>query len=184
MAYGFRNEGDDAEFLTFVNPRTSGAYLLDYNMDEGIVKDPTNVTQTGSILVGQGGIGVAPEWEPHVDVRRLFAMRRGNGLTLVNGLNSNIAAQTNSVQNIAGPTGAFSIGGIAPTKTDGQILHLVNLTVQDMTIVHADGSTTDATHRFLCKGGVDYTVTGIYGSVTLYYDGAVTRWVIIGTNNL
>lgn len=59
-------------------------------------------------------------------------------VVLSNGLNSDIAITADIVQ-ITGPTAAFSVGGFTPSS---KILILINNTVQTMTIVNQDASST------------------------------------------
>jgi hypothetical protein len=65
-----------------------------------------------------------------------------------NGANNNIALPSKSFIRITGPTGAFSISGIAkPANPDGRVVILYNTTSQHMTIT--DDATSTAANRIL-----------------------------------
>ena len=88
-------------------------------------------------------------------------------LTLVNGNNNNIALPSQcGVVRITGPTGAYSITGIAG-GTVGLQITIVNDTAQTLTLEVNDVNSS-AGNRLLPTGSVDMTV-GAYASRTLMY---------------
>jgi hypothetical protein len=102
----------------------------------------------------------------------VFATRRST-MTLANGANANVTLPTTSLVFISGPSGAFSISGIA-SPTNGMRLRLINLTGQAMTITHE--ATSTAANRITCLTGADLVTTG-NGAVDLDYDSTTTRWI-------
>jgi len=99
--------------------------------------------------------------------------------TLVNGANSGVVL-TNTFNRIdAGPTGAFTIHGVAG-GADGRMLILYNATGQNMTIAHQSGSEATAGNRIITMTGADVATTG-NGSVILIYDSNASRWILIAS---
>lgn len=97
-------------------------------------------------------------------------------LTLANGLNSNIAGVTGR-NRIVGPTGAFSVGGMA-ALADGAVVKLYNSTGQTMTIVNEDASSTAANRITTCTGANVSVGTSHKAFATLSYDGTDLRWIL------
>jgi hypothetical protein len=94
-----------------------------------------------------------------------------------NGANNNIALPSKSFIRITGPTGAFSISGIAkPANPDGRVVILYNTTVQHMTIT--DDATSTAENRILTNTGADVVTTGT-GIVSLIYSVTDARWILL-----
>ncbi|MDQ6892197.1 MAG: hypothetical protein M3167_06275 [Acidobacteriota bacterium] len=107
---------------------------------------------------------------------------RSSGLTLSNGLNSDISlsAKTSNVR-ITGPSGAFSIGGFTGGQ-DGKVLDVYNTTAQAMTIVNADASST-AANRIVTASGANVALAATNGSVArLIYDSTSSRWTLRSVN--
>lgn len=102
---------------------------------------------------------------------------RNTHTSLANGANSGVVF-TNTFNRIsAGPTGAFSIAGIAG-GADGRTLILYNQTGQNMTISHDSGTEATASNRIYTMTGSDVATTG-NGSVILIYDSSASRWILI-----
>ena len=94
-----------------------------------------------------------------------------------NDVNSNIALPNKSFIRITGPTGAFSISGIAkPDNPDGRVVILYNTTSQHMTIT--DDATSTAANRILTNTGADVVTTGT-GIVSLIYSVTDARWILL-----
>jgi hypothetical protein len=99
-----------------------------------------------------------------------------------NGANNNITLPNKSFIRITGPTGAFSISGIAkPDNPDGRVVILYNTsndgaTVQNMTITN--DATSTAANRILTNTGADVVTTGT-GIVSLIYSVTDARWILL-----
>lgn len=106
-----------------------------------------------------------------------------NPATLSNGLNSNIGTNNLPTVRLAGPTGAFSVGGFAlnssATPGAGQALDVTNTTAQPMTVVHEDVGST-AAYRITVGQGVPVTIPA-GGKFRLVYNGASSRWELQGS---
>ena len=95
-----------------------------------------------------------------------------------NGNNNDIAINSDVWVHITGPTGVFTITGIAG-GVDGRRLYLYNAVAQDMTIANENASST-AANRITTLTGADVTLTGV--SVTHFvYDGTDSRWIMTGS---
>lgn len=97
---------------------------------------------------------------------------------LVNGPNANVGIGTNSFVEVSGPTGAFTVAGIAQAL-DGKFLILINMTGQNMTLAHDSGLDGTAANRIYTMTGADRTTTG-NGAVTLVYSTAAAHWIQVG----
>ena len=98
-------------------------------------------------------------------------------LTLANGANQDVAA-TASCMTIIGPTGIFSIGGIA-APVGGQIMTLVNNTTFAMTINFADVGSAVA-NRIIHVSGANVPCGVGWAWATLQYSTNLGRWVLLG----
>jgi hypothetical protein len=101
--------------------------------------------------------------------------------SLANGINQDIVVGTNVFVEVSGPSGAFSIEGIAGGR-DGKFVIIVNQTAQNMTIAAEGGATGNdptAANRILTMTGADRATTG-NGAATLIYSAAASRWILIG----
>lgn len=101
--------------------------------------------------------------------------------TLVNGNNAGVILPTAFTRLTAGPTGAFSINGVAGGN-DGRLVVIYNVTSQNMTIANDSGVDPVATNRIYTLTGSDYATTGS-GAVTLIYDGTAARWILISARD-
>jgi hypothetical protein len=100
--------------------------------------------------------------------------------TLGNGINQDIIVGTNVFVEVSGPSGAFSIEGIAGGR-DGKFIIILNQTSQNMTIAVEGGATGNdptAANRILSMTGADRATTG-NGAATLIYSAAASRWILI-----
>jgi hypothetical protein len=111
-----------------------------------------------------------------LNINGSFALRRNN-VTCVNGANNNLNVGTYSFIRITGPTAAFSITGITG-GANGDIVTIYNSTAQNMTI--SNNITSTAANQILTLTGANITTIGT-GTVTMRYDSAASRWVVIYT---
>lgn len=97
-------------------------------------------------------------------------------VTLVNGNNNNINVKGALLIRVNGPTGAFTITGIAGGAT-GKLLFLCNPTAQNMTVANQN-VLSEANNRILTQTGIDITTTNV-GSFILVY--VKDRWIVFGS---
>jgi hypothetical protein len=95
--------------------------------------------------------------------------------SLANGNNAAIVVGTNVFVEVSGPSGAFTINGIAGGR-DGKEIKIYNNTGQNMTIAHESGVDPTAANRIRTMTDADRSTTG-NGFVTLIYSGAASRWI-------
>jgi len=98
--------------------------------------------------------------------------------SLATGNNAGVVVSTNVFIEVGGPSGAFTINGIANGR-DGKLIYIINQTGQDMTIAHQSGTDPVAANRIITMTGADRATTG-NGAATLIYSGAASRWLLIG----
>jgi trimeric autotransporter adhesin len=115
-----------------------------------------------------------------VDINGDLACRQ-NEVTVINGVNNDIAPGFYSFIKVTGPNAAFSISGFN-AGVDGKILTVLNLTGQNMTIVNQTSSASVTTNRINTLSGADIVTTG-NGSVTMQYSAADNRWMVIGVRD-
>ncbi|SRR5579884_2095209 len=96
-------------------------------------------------------------------------------ITLANGANHDIDGADQSLVRISGPTGAFSIDGIASGR-DGEIVILYNTTSNAMTITDKGSSSSKSGNQINLLGNTVAT-TGA-GCVGLIYDGKNSEWLL------
>jgi hypothetical protein len=96
---------------------------------------------------------------------------------LANGNNNDITCGGRSFVKITGPTGAFSITGVA-NGFDGKRLVIYNSVAQNMTIEYDDANSV-AANRIITMTGADLVSTAA-ASVELIYDADASRWIVIG----
>lgn len=98
--------------------------------------------------------------------------------TLANGNNAGVDLENYTFCRVtAGPTGAFAINGIA-NGADGQVHIIYNSTGQNMTIANDSGVDPTPANRIYTGTGADVSTTG-NGCVTVIYDAAASRWVVV-----
>jgi hypothetical protein len=103
---------------------------------------------------------------------------RDQSITLANGANNNVALPANAgTLYVSGPTGAYSIQGIAG-GSQGRKLTIVNYTTQTMTVNYNDAGAT-AGNRILIGGLANLAITQ-YGSVDLIYINGASAWFVTG----
>ncbi len=100
--------------------------------------------------------------------------------SLANGINQDIVVGTNVFVQVSGPTGAFSIEGIAGGR-DGKLVIILNRTGFNMTIATEGGATGNdptAANRIICLSGADRATTGD-GAAILIYNSSESRWILL-----
>lgn len=139
--------------------------------DDLLVATSGLVTVRAGLRVAAGNIGVNTPGAANcaLDVNGSVAFRQAT-LTLANGANQNVARPGFSSLLIAGPTGAFSIGGLTG-GIDGIGVDLFNPTSQAMTLNNEDGSST-AGNRIVTDTGGNLACK----AARLRYDAAAARW--------
>jgi hypothetical protein len=126
----------------------------------------TNATSTNIVLKGLSQLSGAT------------AFNRANHTSMANGANAAVDFGSATFIKIkAGPTGAFSIAGIA-NGADGDFYILYNATGQNMTISNDSGTDPTPANRIYTGTGADIATTG-NGAVTVVYDSEDSRWVVI-----
>lgn len=99
-------------------------------------------------------------------------------LPLANGSNNDISVGYATYVRVSGPTGSFTITGIADGEA-GRPLVIRNSTAQQMTIADQSASSASS-NRIITGTGADLVLTGSTGqSVTLVYDAVSMRWVVV-----
>lgn len=96
---------------------------------------------------------------------------------LANGSNNDITVGGRSFVKITGPTGAFTISGVA-NGFDGKRIVIYNSVAQNMTISNEDANSA-AANRITTMTGGDLVSTAV-ATVELIYDADASRWVVIG----
>lgn len=99
-------------------------------------------------------------------------------LTLANGANQNIAV-TSSFVHVTGPTGAFSVGGVAGPRS-GEIVTFWNEGTGTMTVKHNDAGSS-AGNRIVTNAQTDVACGGTYQAwFTVQYSAAAGFWILLG----
>jgi hypothetical protein len=129
-------------------------------------------------FLGLGNVAPAAQ----LDVNGQVALRR-NTVTIGNGANQDIAIGAFSYIRLTGPTGAFSLGGIAaPASPNGHFLIVQNTTLQTMTINNQDAGSAAANRIYTLTGG-NVSLRAAGSSVALFiYDPDAASWIMLPTN--
>ncbi len=104
---------------------------------------------------------------------------RATDVTLVNGVNDNIAVGNTAYLRIIGPTAAFTVKGLA-AGSNGQRLRIVNTTGKDMTVAYKGSSI--AANNIETNTGGDVIVKGTAPVLDMIYDSTLSEW-LLGTLN-
>jgi hypothetical protein len=117
-----------------------------------------------------------------VDFLRSVAYR-ATPLTVANGLNSNISlAGEGSYVRLDGPTGFFSIDGIAG-GVDGMRVIFRNVTPQQLTIVNSNTSVSSSSNFIYTMTGANVIQAAGHGAVfEVIYEIAVPGWILLSHN--
>ena len=112
-----------------------------------------------------------------------IAFTRYSLSTLANGNNAGVPVGTNVFVDLSGPSGAFTINGIAggPNRS-GKYLILENATGQTMTLANQSGTDPTPGNRILTGFSADHSYTNNPGMVTLIYNDNVSRWIVLSSN--
>lgn len=101
--------------------------------------------------------------------------------SLANGNNAGVVFGTNVFVQLSGPSGAFTINGIAGGR-DGKWIKGMNKTGLIWTIANESGVEPVAGNRIQTGTGADVSITNNPGVVTFIYDANANRWVIDSCN--
>lgn len=142
---------------------TTNQVMLGTSSDTVMV--PGKITISGS--VGQNNLSAGSD----------LAFNRFALSSIANGNNAGVIVGTNVFAEISGPSGAFTINGIAGGR-DGKVIILLNRTGQSMTIANDSGVEPVSANRIYTARGTDSTIAGSC-SATLIYDAAVSHWVLL-----
>jgi hypothetical protein len=154
-----------------VNSKTTAAHQVRLGTASEHVSIPGNLNVEGSISnVVHAGTNVFPAGS---DV----SFGRYALTSLANGNNAAVPVGTNVVIDVSGPTGAFTINGIAGGR-DGKMIVVVNLTGQNMTIAHDSGTDPTPANRITSLTGSDQATTG-NGAAWLWYNSSTSRWILL-----
>lgn len=132
---------------------------------------------TDGTMAGNSDVAAPTEKavKTYVDTRASYLSLTETGLSLSNGLNSNITlGAAESLKSITGPTAAFSVGGFT-NPVAGKVLILFNTVAQNMTVVNEDASST-AANRIRTNTGADVATTGVGIAMFVYLS---SRWTLI-----
>lgn len=132
-----------------------------------------NVTITG-VITNPSIIGLTTFTNADI------AFTRKSISSLANGVNAAVPVGTNEFIEVSGPTGSFSIDGIANGR-DGKLITIVNQTGFQMTIANESGSDPTAANRIRTLGAASGIVL-TNSAVTLQYNGNNSRWLVISHN--
>ena len=122
------------------------------------------------------GIGTAAPTQT-LDVNGKIGVRESS-VTLVNGANQNVSvAGLTSWIKIVGPTGAFSIGGIAG-GVEGQIITFWNGTFQAMTVNYNDPGSSGGNKIIFSPNSNKVFGGSLGGAFTVQYDSISITWIM------
>jgi hypothetical protein len=159
-------------------PRTSNVFAFTSNSFntpvDGEVIDPTDATTTWADIVV--GLNSSPANASYIGK----TIQPWASLTCVNGANTDLALPVGTNFYITGPTGIFTISGLAASggNEDGRIIRLYNSVAFALTITN--DATSTAANRFLTLTGADVTTT-TQGLITLVYSSTASRWINCGS---
>jgi hypothetical protein len=100
-----------------------------------------------------------------------------------NGVNTTIVnPYAPRAQIITGPTAPSSLSGLVD-GWDGQVIEIVNLSGQQMTINHLDPAETIAANQFMCSNGPPgltlASAPGGFSWVRVSYSGSKSKWLVL-----
>ncbi len=157
-------------------PRTANVFAFTSNSFatpvNGEVIDPTDAASTWADIVT--GLNSSPVNASYVGK----TIQPWVGLTCANGANTDLALPVGTNFYITGPTGVFTISGLAASggNEDGRVIRLYNSVAFALTITN-DATSTPA-NRFLTLTGADVTTT-TQGAFTFIYSSTASRWIQI-----
>jgi len=135
-----------------------------------------SLAATGYGMVGYGCVPQAG-----LDLNRSLALR-SVAMALVNGVNIDVANPYRPCAEISGPSAPFSLSGITG-GTEGQVIEIVNLSGQPMTINHEDSKfELTPANQFLCSNGAGLTLAwapGGFNWVRVRYSASLSKWLVL-----
>jgi trimeric autotransporter adhesin len=145
-----------------------------------------NLTVQTNLTVGGGAIFGAPVTNVTVSGQTAFpagsdiAFGRFAISSLANGGNAAVPVGTNTFIEVSGPSGAFSINGMANGR-DGKLITILNQTGFQMTIANESGTDPTAANRIRTLGAAaDLIFTN--AACTFIYNANVSRWILLSHN--
>jgi hypothetical protein len=157
-------------------PRTANVFAFTTNSFatpvQGEVIDPTDAASTWADIVA--GLNSSPVNASYVG----NTVQPWVGLICANGANTDLALPVGTNFYITGPTGVFTISGLARSggNADGSVIRLYNSVAFALTITN--DATSTAANRFLTLTGADVTTT-TQGAFTFIYSSTASRWIQI-----
>lgn len=153
----------------------------------------TTVAKTNEILIGKGvenitlggNVSAASYTNAALtgtNIVSAYGLVRTNNTGLANGDNAGISIGTHSYVKLSGPTGNFGIVGLAGGY-DGRVVYLQKVDGFTCTVKNDSGVEPTAANRIYTGTGADVTLTNNPGMVSLIYDGATSRWMVIQKSN-
>jgi len=183
---GVLSQGLDGQELTIYNPSSRIMTLVDTSTSASSSGNKIACLRNGTNVPVAG-----PGWAKvkyDLTLSQWFLVGTSgppgtSAVSMINGANADVANPGTPTWYVTGPTGAFSIAGIA-AGYDGQQLTIVNASGQAMTIKNQDSSDeSSAANRIMTPSNADAVFTPVSGGfsyVSLVYMGAVSglnRWV-------
>lgn len=174
---------DNAESLTLVNNGTANTVINLQSTGNFAVQDNGTDALT---VASDGQVGLKTNTpNTTLDINGGLALRRSNFaagvVTNLSSVELTAAVTENSFIKITGPTAAFTVHGLAG-GSDGKIIHIYNATGQNMTIANASATEVNIANRILTLTGANENTTGT-GIVTLIYDSAASRWIVLNVRD-
>lgn len=157
-------------------PRTSNVFSFTSNSFstpvQGEVIDPTDAASTWADIVV--GLNSSPVNANYIGK----TITPWVGLSCVNGANDNLTLPSGTNFYITGPTGVFTISGLAASggNEDGRLIRLYNSVAFALTI--SNDATSTAANRFLTLTGADVTTT-TQGLIQFIYSSTASRWILV-----
>lgn len=137
------------------------------------------VLQTNGNVIATGGYFDA-RLKGTNTVNGSLAFTRRDISSLANGANS-VDPSTNLFLKVSGPSGAFSINGLAGGR-DGRILLIQNSTAQTLTVANDSGTEGTPANRIYTGTGADVVSANNPGAFTFIYDATASRWILLNHN--
>lgn len=112
-------------------------------------------------------------------LKGVLAFRAAALSSVRSGANHDVNAGTTAMLRITGPKAPFSISGFSG-GTDGRVLQIYNASGQQMTLVHAAGSS--AGNQINTLSGQNLVLRAGSSFATLIYDATAAEWVVASVN--
>lgn len=170
-ATNFMGEGSGLYDTTATN-LTGPGLILSTNIAFGVMLDPANQSRTNGVFCGTNNFPANSD----------IAFAEKSITTLTSGGNADLQIGTNENIFVSGPSGAFTIYGIANGRA-GKIISIENKTGHSMTLADQSGLETTPANRIRTGSGTDRVNANNPGIVTLKYCGADGFWDVQGSND-